>query len=47
MATAAELAPFLPTTPCYTFQPSVVDRSKRMVGTERDFADNPDALLAD
>jgi hypothetical protein len=47
MHTAAELAPSLPPTPCFTFQPDVVDRSKRMVGTERDFSANPELLLAD
>jgi hypothetical protein len=47
MATAAELAPHLPPTPCFTFQPGVVDRSKRMVGTARDFSDDPDRLLQD
>jgi hypothetical protein len=47
MDTAAELAPHLPPTPCYTFQPGVVNRSKRMRGTARDFSDRPDALLED
>ncbi|HZN15105.1 MAG TPA: hypothetical protein VFB78_12585 [Acidimicrobiales bacterium] len=47
MATAAELAPFLPPAPCFTFQPEVVDRSRRMVGTARDFSDRPDDLLSD
>jgi hypothetical protein len=47
METAADLAPHLPPTPCFTFQPDVVNRSKRMVGTARDFSDDPDALLAD
>jgi hypothetical protein len=47
METAAELAPHLGPTPCFTFQPTVVNRSKRMKGTARDWTDNPDALLAD
>ena len=47
MATAAELAPHLPPSPCFTFQPGVVNRSARMRGTARDFSDDPDALLAD
>jgi hypothetical protein len=47
METAAELAPFLPATPCFTFQPDVVNRSRRMVATARDFSATPDALLAD
>jgi hypothetical protein len=46
MATAAELAPHLPPAPCFTFQPEIVDRSRRMVGTARDFSDRPDDLLA-
>ena len=45
METAAELAPFLPPAPCYTFQPGIVDRSRRMKGTARDFSSDPDALL--
>ena len=45
METAAELLPFLPPAPCFTFQPDVVDRSKRMRGTARDFSADPDALL--
>lgn len=45
METAAELTPFLPPAPCFTFQPNVVDRSKRMRGTARDFSENPDLLL--
>jgi hypothetical protein len=47
METAAELAPQLPPTPCFTFQPDVVNRSKRMIGTARDFSDRPDDLLAE
>jgi hypothetical protein len=47
MKTAAELTPFLPPTPCFTFQPDVVDRSKRMVDTARDFSDDPSRLLSD
>jgi hypothetical protein len=45
METAAELTPFLPPAPCFTFQPDVVDRSKRMKGTARDFSADPDQLL--
>ena len=45
METAAELVPFLPPAPCFTFQPDVVDRSKRMRDTARDFSADPDALL--
>lgn len=45
METAAELAPSLPPAPCFTFQPEVVDRSRRMKNTARDFSDDPDALL--
>ena len=47
METAAELAPHLPPAPCFTFQPDIVNRSRRMKGTARDFSDNPDALLSD
>ncbi len=47
METAAELAPHLPPAPCFTFQPEIVNRSRRMTGTARDFSDRPDALLAD
>lgn len=47
METAVELAPFLPPAPCFTFQPEIVDRSRRMKGTARDFSDDPDALLRD
>ncbi len=46
METAAELAPHLPPAPCFTFQPDVMHRSKRMRGTARDFSDRPDDLLA-
>jgi len=47
METAAELAPHLGPTPCFTFQPNVVNRSKRMKGTARDWTDNPEGLLSD
>lgn len=47
METAAELAPSLPVTPCFTFQPDVVNRSHRMRGTARDFTAAPDDLLSD
>jgi hypothetical protein len=47
METATELTPFLPPAPCYTFQPNVVDRSKRMRATARDFTDDPNRLLSD
>jgi hypothetical protein len=46
MKTAVELLPFLPPAPCFTFQPDVVERSKRMKGTARDFSADPDRLLA-
>ena len=46
METAAELLTFLPPAPCFTFQPDVVNRSKRMRGTARDFSADPDRLLA-
>jgi hypothetical protein len=32
---------------CFTMQPAVMPRARRQIGSIRDFADHPDALLAD
>jgi hypothetical protein len=44
--TAAELADLM-TGVCYTMQPEVMPGARREIGSIRDFADHPDALLAD
>ncbi|HZJ26727.1 MAG TPA: hypothetical protein VFF40_06915 [Acidimicrobiia bacterium] len=44
--TAAELADLM-TGVCYTMQPDVMSHARRSVGSIRDFADAPDALLGD
>jgi hypothetical protein len=44
--TAADLGPY-PAGVCYTQQPSISKVAFRTKGTIRDFADHPDALLAD
>ncbi|MGZ8751508.1 MAG: DUF2889 domain-containing protein [Acidimicrobiia bacterium] len=43
---AAELAELM-TGVCYTMQPEVMPGARREIGSIRDFADHPDALLAD
>lgn len=44
--TAEELADLM-TGVCYTMQPDVMPNAHRQIGSIRDFADDPDALLAD
>ena len=44
--TAEELAGIM-TGVCYTMQPEVMPGARRELGTIRDFADHPDALLDD